>query len=65
MWAAFGIAAVNEALLRDVVARYSEPHRKYHTMQHLHECFEKLQFITAYEAQARANLQRSIERLGS
>lgn len=42
MWAALG-AAPDEPLFRDLVARYSEPHRKYHTMQHLGECFEKLQ----------------------
>ena len=47
MWAAFGVATADEALLRDVVARYSEPHRKYHTMQHLHECFGKLQELRA------------------
>jgi predicted metal-dependent HD superfamily phosphohydrolase len=46
MWAAFG-ATADEALLRDLTARYSEPHRKYHTMQHLHECFEKLQELRA------------------
>jgi predicted metal-dependent HD superfamily phosphohydrolase len=42
MWAAFGVTAADEGLLRDLVARYSEPHRKYHTMQHLEECFGKL-----------------------
>jgi predicted metal-dependent HD superfamily phosphohydrolase len=47
MWAGFGVAAADEALLRDLVARYSEPHRKYHTMQHLNECFEKLQELRA------------------
>jgi predicted metal-dependent HD superfamily phosphohydrolase len=43
MWAAFGVSAADEALFQELVDRYSEPHRKYHTMQHLHECFEKLQ----------------------
>lgn len=47
MWTAFGVAAADEALFRDLTARYSEPHRKYHTMQHLHECFEKLQELRA------------------
>lgn len=46
MWAAFGVPA-DEALLRDLVARYSEPHRKYHTMQHLEECFGKLEELRA------------------
>ena len=46
MWAALG-APADEALLRELTARYSEPHRKYHTMQHLGECFEKLQELRA------------------
>src|SRR5206468_11177947 len=29
----------------DVLGRYSEPHRHYHTYQHLAECFEKVQDI--------------------
>jgi predicted metal-dependent HD superfamily phosphohydrolase len=29
----------------DVLDRYSEPHRHYHTYQHLAECFEKVQDI--------------------
>ena len=32
-------------LYRDVLLRYSEPHRHYHTEQHLAECFEKVQDI--------------------
>jgi len=32
-------------LYRDVLLRYSEPHRHYHTGQHLAECFEKVQDI--------------------
>ncbi len=47
MWAVFGVAAADEALFQDLTTRYSEPHRKYHTMQHLHECFEKLQELRA------------------
>jgi predicted metal-dependent HD superfamily phosphohydrolase len=34
-------------LREDVLARYSEPHRHYHTLQHLAECFEKVQAIIA------------------
>lgn len=47
MWKAFGVAIADETLLRDLIARYSEPHRKYHTMQHLEECFAKLQELRA------------------
>ena len=32
-------------LYGDVLARYSEPHRHYHTHQHLAECFEKIRDI--------------------
>ena len=45
MWTALGAAAADEALRRDLIARYSEPHRRYHTMQHLDECFGKLQAL--------------------
>lgn len=31
----------------DLVARYSEPHRSYHTLRHLDECFAKLAEIRA------------------
>ena len=44
MWRAFGSAA-DDALFRDLIARYSEPHRKYHTLQHLDECFARLSEI--------------------
>src|SRR4029453_2250719 len=32
-------------LYRDVLLRYSEPHRHYHTRQHPTECFEKVEDI--------------------
>jgi predicted metal-dependent HD superfamily phosphohydrolase len=34
-----GIAAPDERLFSDIIASYSEPHRHYHTLQHLGECF--------------------------
>lgn len=43
-WGALGIA-ISPVLLEDfeeVIARYSEPHRRYHTVRHPEECFEKL-----------------------
>ncbi len=39
MWRALGIAQADQALLRTLVGRYSEPHRAYHTLQHLDACF--------------------------
>jgi predicted metal-dependent HD superfamily phosphohydrolase len=46
MWDALG-APADEAVLRELTARYSEPHRKYHTMQHVGECFAKLRELRA------------------
>ncbi len=46
-WRELGVADSPELrrLFRDVLLRYSEPHRHYHTQQHLAECFEKAQDI--------------------
>lgn len=41
-WRQLGVDAPDEALLAELVARYSEPHRAYHTLQHLDECLEAL-----------------------
>jgi predicted metal-dependent HD superfamily phosphohydrolase len=43
MWARFGVAAPDAAVFEELVARYSEPHRRYHTIRHLDECFAKLE----------------------
>ena len=46
-WRELGVSDSPELsrLYRDVLLRYSEPHRHYHTRQHLAECFEKVQDI--------------------
>ena len=41
-WDYFGVAEADESLYRDVIARYCEPARHYHTLRHLDECFAKL-----------------------
>jgi predicted metal-dependent HD superfamily phosphohydrolase len=41
-WHQLGVDAPDEALRAELVARYSEPHRAYHTLQHLDECLEAL-----------------------
>ena len=49
-WLGLGIAPT-PALLRqfhDLVARYAEPHRHYHTRHHLEECFEHLDKLRAF-----------------
>lgn len=40
-WSSLG-AQPPEALLSELSARYAEPHRHYHTLQHLEECFALL-----------------------
>ena len=42
VWRELGAAKVDELLFHQLVASYSEPHRKYHTMQHLEECLAHL-----------------------
>ena len=46
MWARFGVADPDVSVYDQLLARYSEAHRKYHTARHLDEClakFEELQ----------------------
>jgi len=47
MWKELGAATPDPKLYGELIARYSEPHRKYHTVQHLEECFEKLDEVRA------------------
>lgn len=44
-WKSLGAQHPDEQLFKRLIAGYSEPHRRYHTLQHLRECFE--QFDTA------------------
>lgn len=43
MWRQLGASSSDDALFIRLVESYSEPHRKYHTMQHLQECFAHLE----------------------
>lgn len=45
MWTALGAQRIDPALNAVLRACYSEPHRKYHTLQHLDECFGALQAV--------------------
>ena len=38
-WAALGVAVADQRAFDELLARYAEPHRAYHTRQHLAECF--------------------------
>jgi predicted metal-dependent HD superfamily phosphohydrolase len=40
LWRELGAAAADEALFQRLVACWSEPHRHYHTLQHLRECLD-------------------------
>ena len=42
LWDHLGLAATPPRLHEDLVARYCELHRRYHTLQHLGECLEQL-----------------------
>ena len=41
-WTGLGVESPDERLFAEVMASYSEPHRYYHTTQHLDECFGRL-----------------------
>jgi predicted metal-dependent HD superfamily phosphohydrolase len=41
-WYGLGVTAPDEGLYHELIARYTEPHRRYHTTQHLDECFARL-----------------------
>jgi predicted metal-dependent HD superfamily phosphohydrolase len=42
LWSTLGAAHADETLFCDIIAKYSEPHRKYHTLRHLEECLRHL-----------------------
>ncbi|HEX6363367.1 MAG TPA: N-methyl-D-aspartate receptor NMDAR2C subunit [Albitalea sp.] len=40
MWSGLGARGDGQEVFAEVVARYEEPHRKYHDLQHLRECLD-------------------------
>jgi predicted metal-dependent HD superfamily phosphohydrolase len=44
-WHELGAAAPDTALFNTLIARYSEKHRHYHTLQHLRECLEQFDAV--------------------
>jgi predicted metal-dependent HD superfamily phosphohydrolase len=42
LWGELGAKNISGGLLNQLVAAYSEPHRHYHTLQHLRECLDLL-----------------------
>lgn len=59
MWAGVGAIGDAAAAYEELLARYSEPWRKYHTLQHLRECiviFESAAHLAARRAEVEAGL---------
>jgi predicted metal-dependent HD superfamily phosphohydrolase len=59
VWRGIGGNGDGEALFSSLVARYSEPHRKYHSLQHLSEClaaFEQVRHLPSHPAEVEAAL---------
>lgn len=52
LWRELGASDSDDELFRRLVACYSEPHRKYHTMQHLEECFAHLENVRSFAEHA-------------
>ncbi|HSE86083.1 MAG TPA: N-methyl-D-aspartate receptor NMDAR2C subunit [Candidatus Binatia bacterium] len=57
-WSRLG-AAAPEGLFAELVARYSEPNRFYHTLQHLRECFSILD-LASHLARRLAEVQLAL-----
>lgn len=58
-WRGIGARGDGEDLYRALMARYGEPHRKYHTLQHLQEClahFDAVQGVLPASAEVAAAL---------
>ncbi len=55
-WAGIGANGSGAALLEQLLAAYAEPHRKYHTTQHLTECLQLFDDVRAL-AQAPAEVE--------
>lgn len=43
-WTTLGLRG-DDTLLAALLQRYAEPHRKYHTLQHLEECFARFELL--------------------
>jgi predicted metal-dependent HD superfamily phosphohydrolase len=46
MWRRLGVETADETLYHALSGRYTEPHRHYHTLQHLDECFAWMPAVT-------------------
>jgi predicted metal-dependent HD superfamily phosphohydrolase len=58
-WSGIGAHANGEEVYAALIARYSEPHRRYHTLQHLSEClalFELVQGLAVHPGEVETAL---------
>lgn len=58
-WTGIGSATHGEPTYRALVARYSEAHRRYHTLQHLREClglFDSVRHLASRAAEVEVAL---------
>lgn len=59
LWPELGAGGADELLFQQLVASYSEPHRKYHTVQHLEECLTNLDQVRS-EAERPAEVELAL-----
>ena len=52
LWRKLGASEPNDGLFHQLVECYLEPHRKYHTMQHLEECFAHFERVCSFAERA-------------
>ena len=52
LWRELGAPASDDTLFTRLIECYSEPHRKYHTMQHLQECLTHLEHVRSFADRA-------------
>jgi len=50
LWQALGASDTGDALFEDLVSRYQEPQRHYHTLEHLSHCLAQLDALRACAA---------------
>jgi predicted metal-dependent HD superfamily phosphohydrolase len=58
-WSKLGLEAPQAPLFDSIIQHYSEPHRYYHTVRHLEECFAKLEELRA-EAQCLGEIELAL-----
>ncbi len=51
LWRRLGVPSVdNKAIYADLIRRYSEPSRRYHTLEHIEHCLEQLDMVQSLAA---------------